>query len=92
MWVAFNLGSALLEDGQPAEAKIRFETVINGTTARAWEPLVYVRSFYQLGEAEEQLGNTGAAKAAYQRFLDYWGDGNIDPERVEYARQFVASN
>ncbi len=92
MQVAFHLGRSFLEAGQPAEAQRRFETVIDSHAARAWEPLVYVRSHYFLGQAEEQLGNAEAARVAYQRFLDYWGEGDFDPEKVEHARSFIASN
>lgn len=88
----FYLGSAFLDAGQPDQARVRFERVIDSHGVRAWQPIYFIRSHYFLGQAEEQLGNRDAAKAAYQRFLDYWGDGDFDPERVEHARRFVSSS
>ena len=49
-------------------------------------------AFLEAGRAEEQLGNREAAIAAYQRFLDYWGEGDFDPERVAHASRFESSS
>jgi hypothetical protein len=27
------------------------------------------------------------ARACYQRFVDYWGDGDLDREQIEEARR-----
>ena len=33
----------------------------------------------------EKRGDTDEARAYYQRFVDYWKDGDMDRERVEEA-------
>ena len=74
------------------EARIRFERIVDSHGVRAWQPIYFIRSHYFLGQAEEQLGNREAAMAAYQRFLDYWGDGDFEPDRVAHASRFVSSS
>ncbi len=85
----FLLGTAYLESGRPADAQTRFENVLASHADRAFSPLEYVRSHYHLGQIHEQRGDTAKAREAYQRFLSYWGEGDLDPERVARAREYV---
>ena len=53
---------------------------------RAIAPIPYVRSFYFLGKIHENRGEMEKAREYYQRFYEYWKDGDFDRERVEEAR------
>jgi hypothetical protein len=50
-----------------------------------------VRSLYLLGQILEGRGQQEEAAHFYRRFLDHWGGGEIDPERVEAARTRLAA-
>ena len=86
---AFPLALAHLQQGDAVEAAELFERIVESGTQRLHYPHQYVRSFYFLGKIAENDGDTTAARRHYQRFLDYWGDGDIDPERVQEARAFI---
>jgi eukaryotic-like serine/threonine-protein kinase len=83
----FELGSAYFDSGNVVEAAKRFERVVASGPLRAGDPLPYVRSFYFLGQISERNGNRAKAAEYYRRFLNYWGDGDIDRERVAEARR-----
>ncbi len=82
----FALGSALLAAGKDAEAEQRFAR-LTSTIARASYPVEYVRSLYLLGQIAERAGDTSKARDCYRRFVTYWGDGDIDRDRVAEARK-----
>jgi len=86
---AYPLALVHLQLGDSAQASELFERIIGSGSQRLHYPWEYVRSFYFLGKIAEEDGDTAAARRHYQRFLDYWGDGDIDPERVAEARAFV---
>jgi hypothetical protein len=44
---------------------------------------------YFLGQIAERQGDRGKAAAFYRRFLQYWGDGDIDRDRVAEARKRI---
>ena len=83
------LGRAHLELGNLGEAEQWFHKVSELGDARSLFPLEFVRSFYFLGKARAEGGNDAGAREAYQRFLSYWEDGDIDRERVAEARGYV---
>ena len=39
---------------------------------------------------DEERGDSAKAREYYQRFVDFWGDGDLDRERVEEARGKLA--
>jgi len=86
---AFPLALAHLQQGDSVEAAELFERIIESGAQRLHYPYQYVRSFYFLGKIAQNDGDAAAARRHYRRFLDYWGDGDIDPERVEEARAFI---
>ncbi|MGB6366083.1 MAG: tetratricopeptide repeat protein, partial [Thermoanaerobaculia bacterium] len=90
--VWFHLGTALLEAGRLADAQTRFESIVASHGNRIYNPLEYVRSYYLLGWIHEQQGDTAKARDSYAKFLSYWGDGDLDRERVDHARQFLATS
>ena len=50
-------------------------------------PIEYVRSLYHLAGIAEGSGDAAKAVEYYRRFLGYWGDGEIDRDKVEIARR-----
>jgi eukaryotic-like serine/threonine-protein kinase len=88
--VWFDLGSAYLAEGNDVEASARFQRIVNGGMQRLSNPLEFVRSLYFLGQISERRGDRARARAYYQRFVNYWGDGDIDKERVAEAKKKLA--
>jgi tetratricopeptide (TPR) repeat protein len=83
----FELGSAYLEGGQDAQAAPYFERIVNSGTLRANDPLQFVRSLYFLGQINERKGDRAKAAEYYRRFVQYWGEGDMDRDRVADARK-----
>jgi tetratricopeptide (TPR) repeat protein len=81
--VWFALGQAHLEAGEESEAARWFQKIVDSTTERFSAPITYIRSLYFLGHIHENRGETELARSYYQRFLDYWEEGDIDRERIE---------
>jgi eukaryotic-like serine/threonine-protein kinase len=86
----FALGSAHLAAGKLAEAASRFENVADGGITRVNYPIEFVRSLYFLGQIAERQGDRAKAAEYYRRFLQYWGDGDIDRDKVADARKKTA--
>ena len=84
--VWFALGSAYLKAGDDAAAQPRFERLVSGAE-RVLFPVEFVRSLYCLGQIAEHRGDKVAARQYFQRFVGYWGDGDIDRNKVEDARR-----
>ncbi|HKW02839.1 MAG TPA: protein kinase [Vicinamibacterales bacterium] len=82
----FALGSAYLAAGNDAEAEKRFARLASGVE-RASYPVEFVRSLYFLGQIAERRGDRDKAREYYRRFVGYWGDGDVDRERVADARK-----
>jgi tetratricopeptide (TPR) repeat protein len=87
----FTLGSAYLDTGKDAEAATYFERIVKSGTLRANDPLPFVRSLYLLGQISEHKGDRAKAADYYRRFVQYWGDGDMDRERVAEARKKLAA-
>jgi len=86
-WLA--RGRAHLELDEARAAEEWFRMVGELGDARVLAAVEFVRSFYFLGKARAAGGNAAGAREAYQRFLSYWEDGDIDRERVAEARAYV---
>jgi serine/threonine protein kinase/tetratricopeptide (TPR) repeat protein len=85
IWYA--LGSAHMATGNEEEA-IRWFGRVSRTAHEHFDwPIPYVRSFYFLGTLHESRGESKEAKDAYRRFVDAWGEGDVDRERIEEARK-----
>jgi serine/threonine protein kinase/tetratricopeptide (TPR) repeat protein len=82
----YSLATAHRAAGNASEAKNWYQRILDSTEERLFEPIRYVRSFYYLAELQEASGDVQAARANYQQFIDYWGDGEIDRDLVEKAR------
>ena len=81
----FALGSAYLAAGNDVEAEKRFTRLTSGLE-RVVHPIEYVRSLYFLAQIADRRGDRAKAHECYQQFLSYWGDGDIDRDKVADAR------
>jgi tetratricopeptide (TPR) repeat protein len=84
--VWFALGSAELAAGNRADAAAHFQRVVDAGRGRVGAPLEFVRSLYLLGQIHEQTGDSARATAYYRRFVEYWGEGDMDRDRVADAK------
>jgi tetratricopeptide (TPR) repeat protein len=88
--IAYVLGQAYRDGGRSSEAEQRFREVVDAWSTRNFLALEFVRSHYELARLLEQRGETAEARVYYQKFLDFWGEGDLDREQVEYAFEFLA--
>jgi len=56
---------------------------------RVYDPIATVRSLWYLGRIYESRGDETRARQYYQRFVGYWGGGDIDEANVEHAEGFL---
>jgi len=85
----FPMGEALLASKNDVEAAKRFQRIVDSAIDRAQNPIEFVRSLYYLAQINERRGDTDKARTFYRRFLEYWGDGEIDRDRVGEARRKI---
>jgi serine/threonine protein kinase/tetratricopeptide (TPR) repeat protein len=82
---SFLIGQSYVETGQPDKAREELLRSLN-----RYDPLgtgtQWLRSWYYLGRAQEDLGNRGDAIAAYRTFLKYWGKADRKLPEVEDAK------
>jgi tetratricopeptide (TPR) repeat protein/TolB-like protein/predicted Ser/Thr protein kinase len=83
----FELGSTYLDGGNHAEAAAQFDRIVKGGTQRVNNPTEFVRSLYFLGQISERKGERDKARDYYRRFVQYWGDGEMDRDRVADAKK-----
>jgi serine/threonine protein kinase/tetratricopeptide (TPR) repeat protein len=88
--IRFWLGRAAFEDGDRAQARQALQRVVEGCE-RVFSPIPYVRSLALLGRLEEQEGRPAEARALYERYLGFWGKGQIDRDEVTKVRRRLAS-
>jgi tetratricopeptide (TPR) repeat protein len=86
--VWYSLGVAYFESGEEEDALEWFQRAIE-SRPHIFDPFAYVRSHFFLGQIYEELGDDEQAAHYYRRFLDFWGEGDMDAERVEEARGFL---
>jgi tetratricopeptide (TPR) repeat protein len=84
--VWFDLGRAYLAARDDAGAAATFEKIVT-RSERALYPIEYVRSLYFLGQIAERRGDADKARQYYQRFIEHWGSGDVDPDRVADAKR-----
>jgi tetratricopeptide (TPR) repeat protein len=85
----FDLASAHLAAGQDAPAATWLERITGSAHERLYDPIAYVRSHYLLAQVRERQGDTTRANELYSRFLDFWGNGDMDRAWVDDARRKV---
>ncbi|MCB1033282.1 MAG: tetratricopeptide repeat protein, partial [Acidobacteria bacterium] len=90
LWYA--LGEAEAAAGRPEGAVEWFRKVADCGAEHLEHPVLFVRSFYQLGRVYEALEERGRAEEAYRRFLGYWGSGDLDREEIGIAGKWSPSD
>jgi tetratricopeptide (TPR) repeat protein/TolB-like protein/predicted Ser/Thr protein kinase len=88
--VWFALGSAYLAQGQDDQADRRFARLVSGAERVAY-PIEYVRSLYFLGQIADRRGDHARAAEYYRQFVGYWGQGDVDRDRVADAQAKLAA-
>jgi len=88
----YELATAYLDAHDDGEAARRFERIVASGVLRAGDPLPYVRSLYFLGQVSDRKGDRAKAAGYYKQFLQYWGDGDLDRDRVADARKKLAGS
>jgi len=83
----FWLGVAHLTNHNDAEAAARFQRILDSGVMHAPTPIEYVQSLYFLGQINERTGDHAKAADYYRKFLQLWGDGDIDRDKVADARK-----
>jgi tetratricopeptide (TPR) repeat protein len=86
VWIWDALAQAHLAAGDRNAAARWFQKIVDNGIERVYDPVRFVRSHYFLAQLAEERGDTAKAKDLYARFVEYWGDGDIDRERVSTAR------
>jgi serine/threonine protein kinase/TolB-like protein/tetratricopeptide (TPR) repeat protein len=82
------LGRAYLELEDAVRAEELFRRAREDRSSIMY-PVQSVRSLYFLGRLLAQRGDEAGARAAYEHFLAYWGEGDIDRDRVAEARAYL---
>ena len=83
LWYA--LAQAEMEAGRPQLAAVWLERILQSQVEHVEFPIRYVRSFYLLAKIRQREGKSEQARQLYRRFVDFWGDGDVDRERVAEA-------
>jgi tetratricopeptide (TPR) repeat protein len=84
----YQLGVAYLETDDPDRAETNFLRGLE-QPGRVYDPIATVRSLWHLGRIYESRGDETRARQYYERFVDYWGSGEIDEANVEHAEDFL---
>jgi hypothetical protein len=73
------------------EAAVEFEKVLEADLQRLYDPIPYNRSLYYLGRCYRNSGDRSRAGEYFKRFLNRWGDGTIDPDKIAFAKKSIQS-
>lgn len=87
----YELASVHRELGEAAQAERWYRRIVESGTEHVEHPVEYVRSHYFLGRLLDERGDTEGAREAYRRFVELWGDGELDRERVAETRERLAA-
>jgi tetratricopeptide (TPR) repeat protein len=90
MQMTFFLGEALWTNDEHERAVEHFLLITDATLGRLENPVAYVRSLWYLGTYYAEIGDRAQAEQYYTRYLGYWGDGQVDRDRVAQAREYLA--
>jgi tetratricopeptide (TPR) repeat protein len=88
--IHFWLGRAALDDGEIEQARQALQRVVDGS-GRVFSPIQYVRSLALLGRIAEQQDRPAEARALYERYLGYWGKGQMDRQQLSAVRERLAA-
>lgn len=83
------LASALFERGERSAALAVFDEVLHDEEAVLYWPIPFVRALFFRGRIRGLRGDESGASADGERFLSFWGMGDLDRERVDEVRHRV---
>ncbi len=86
-----DLGEAELAAGRAQRALGWLRKVTESGSEHLEQPVPFIRAFYLKGIAHSRLGEPDKAHRSFERFLGYWGGGDISREAVAAANAFVNS-
>lgn len=87
------LAEAYAQAGRWPEAQKAYEGIQSLKYPIVTEPgnaIIYVRSFYRLGQVLERKGDKAGAAARYRQFLDLWKDADAGLPEVADAKKRLA--
>ena len=84
-------GLAYWKAGRHDEAAEWFLRIEDHAGERVSNPLGYVRSLYFLGRYYIDKGEPDKGRRYLNRFLEFWGEGTLEPSLVASARSLVRS-
>jgi len=87
----YELASAYRALGDTQAAEIRYRRITESGVEHLYHPVQYARSHYELARLLEERGDREGARAYYRKFVDFWGNGEIDRDRVADARARLAA-
>jgi DNA-binding winged helix-turn-helix (wHTH) protein/tetratricopeptide (TPR) repeat protein len=87
--VWYRLARAHLRAGDTREAEKWLRKIVDSPSERLTWPIAYVRSLYWLGQIHESRGEVNRARELYGRFYRFWKDGDLDRDRIVYARKYT---
>jgi len=87
--IRFFLGESLWQTDRYDEAAELFSAIEQTSLARVNQPQHWVRSFWYLGSYHADRGDNAEAERYFSRFLEYWGDGELDRDKVAVAQDFL---
>jgi len=87
----YELAEAYLYSGENRKAiEILERKLMKFDQIRAFSAPLSVRGYYLLGQAYDEIGEKGKARAAYERFLTIWKDADPGIKEVEDAKARLA--
>ncbi len=84
----YMLGVAYFETGDHERAEQQFLLVLE-QSGRVYEPVADVRTHWYLGQIHEARGDAAGAWQHYETFVEHWGSGDIDRDRVDHAEDYL---
>ena len=87
--IRFFLGESLWQTDRRDEAAEVFRAIEGAGLPRVNQPQHWVRSLWYLGNYHADNGENESAERYFSRFLEYWGDGELDRDKVAEARDFL---
>ena len=76
--------------GEKEKAAEAMEALLDSGLERLNHPVIYVRTLYQLGLLNLELGDEESGRQYLESFLDHWGNADWDLEEVREARELLA--
>jgi tetratricopeptide (TPR) repeat protein/transcriptional regulator with XRE-family HTH domain len=87
----YPLALAYLEADRPAKAIETFERALSSYSgSRVRWAMWSLKSYYYLGRAYQEIGDSDRADKAYEEFLKYWGEPDVGITEVADARRRIA--